>query len=223
MSWLAAAMKRVFETLASSASALARASSVLSRVSSPVRSRTRRSSVALARSSASAASTLGVMSMKVVTRPPSGMRSARTSITRPAAGEALEERFGFRSVSGDALGDLRVKVAGVEPVLPGDMTKNFVERDADAGEPVRQIEDFAELPVPANERKILVEYRDPLPHVIERALQDLAVVVDRRIGIVEELERGLGRDRTLAQQQRQHEPRRRGADGRGQQIFAVLQ
>ena len=83
MSWLAAARKRVFEMLASSASALARPSSALSRVSSSVRSRTRRSSVSLARSSASAASTLGVMSVKVVTMPPSGMRLARTSITRP--------------------------------------------------------------------------------------------------------------------------------------------
>ena len=73
MSWLAAATKRVFDTLASSASALARSSSVLSRVSSLVRSRTLRSSVALARSNASAAFTLGVMSVNVVTRPPSGM------------------------------------------------------------------------------------------------------------------------------------------------------
>ena len=83
MSWLAAATKRVFETLASSASALARSSSALSLVSSRVRSRTRRSSVALARSSASAAFTLGVMSVKVVTKPPSGMRFERTSMTRP--------------------------------------------------------------------------------------------------------------------------------------------
>ncbi len=34
---------------------------------------------------ASAASTLGVMSVKVVTMPPSGMRLARTSITMPSA------------------------------------------------------------------------------------------------------------------------------------------
>ena len=56
MSWLAAARKRVFEMLASSAVLLASASSEFSRVSSSVRSRTRFSSVALARSSASAAS-----------------------------------------------------------------------------------------------------------------------------------------------------------------------
>ncbi len=40
----------------------------------------------------------------------------------------------------------------------------------------------------------------PWPHVIERGLQDFAVVVDRGIGVVEQLQRGLGRDRALAQQ-----------------------
>ncbi len=81
MSWLAAARKRVFEMLASSAVLLASASSEFSRVSSSVRSRTRFSSVALARSSASAASNEGVTSEKVMTRPAPGIRLARTSIT----------------------------------------------------------------------------------------------------------------------------------------------
>ena len=81
MSWLAAARKRVFEMLASSAVLLASASSEFSRVSSSVRSRTRFSSVALARSSASAASKVGVTSEKVMTSPPPGIRLARTSIT----------------------------------------------------------------------------------------------------------------------------------------------
>ena len=88
---------------------------------------------------------------------------------------------------------------------------------------MRQIENLAELPVPANERQILVEHRDALAHVIERGLQNLAVVVNRRVGIVEQFQRRFGRYRALAQQQRQHEPRRGGADRRRQQIFAVLQ
>ena len=71
--------------------------------------------------------------------------------------------------------------------------------------------------------QLLVEHGDALAHVIERGLQDFAVVVDRRIGVVEQLERRLGRHRALAQQQRQHEPRRRRADRRGEQIFGVLQ
>ena len=81
MSWLAAARKRVLEMLASSALLLASASSEFSRVSSSVRSRTRFSSVALARSSASAASKVGVTSVKVMTKPPPGMRLVSTSIT----------------------------------------------------------------------------------------------------------------------------------------------
>ena len=51
----------------------------------PVRSCTRRSKSRWTRSSASAASTLAVMSVKVVTMPPSGRWLARTSITVPRA------------------------------------------------------------------------------------------------------------------------------------------
>ena len=84
-------------------------------------------------------------------------------------------------------------------------------------------EDLAELPVPADQVQVLVEHRDALAHVVERGLQDFAVVVDRRIGVVEELQRRLGRHRALAQQERQHEPRRRRPDRRGEQVLGVAQ
>ena len=87
---------------------LGAASAVLSRVSSSVRSRTRRSSVSLARSSASAASTLGVMSVKVVTMPPSGMGLARTSMTQAALGEPLEERLVLGDVAREPVAHQRV-------------------------------------------------------------------------------------------------------------------
>ena len=145
---------------------------------------------------------------------------------QPALGEALEERLGLRGVAGDARGDFFVEVAGVAGggrAALGDVAEDFVERDADARERVRQVENFAELPVPAQQRQILVEHGNALAHVIEGGLQYLPVVVDRGVGIVEELERRLGRNGALAQQQRKHEPRRGGADRRSQQIFAVLQ
>ena len=63
----------------------------------------------------------------------------------------------------------------------------------------------------------------PWRDVIERGLQDLAVVMDGRIGIVEQLQRGLGGHRALAQQQRQHEARGGGADGRGEQPLGIAQ
>ena len=118
MSWLAAARKRVFEMLACSAPAFARASSVLRRVSCSVRSRTRRSSVSLARSSSSAAFTLAVMSVKVVTMPPSGMGLARTSITRSRSGTrsrngVLEETYCLHVVL-----DQRLDGFGVGIVAP---------------------------------------------------------------------------------------------------------
>ena len=163
------------------------------------------------------------MSVKVVTRPPSGMRFARTSITSPRSGNrsrngsASDVYLAMRSAT------CRVEIPGVARALLGDMAQDLVERDADAGEPVRQIEDFAELPVPADQLQLLVEHGDALPHVVERGLQDFAIVVDRGVGVVEQLERGLGRDRALAQQQREDEARGRRADRRRQQIFGVLQ
>ena len=140
-----------------------------------------------------------------------------------AFGEALEEGLDLGGVFGDALGDEFVDGPGAALAVPGDVAQDVVERDADAGQFVRQIEDFAELPVPADQHQVLVEYRDALADVIERGLQDFAVVVDRRIGVVEQFQRGLGRDRALAQHQRQHEPRRCRPDRRGQQIFGILQ
>ena len=59
--------------------------------------------------------------------------------------------------------------------------------------------------------------------MVERGLQNFAVVVDRGVGVVEQLQRGLGRDRALAQQQRQHEPRRRRPDRRGELMLGIAQ
>ena len=224
MSWLAAARKRVLEMLASSASPLARPSAALSRVSSSVRSLTRRSRVSLARSSASAASTLGVMSVKVVTRPPSGMWLARISTTRPRSAKRSLDRLAAREVARDAVAHEVVDPAGAERAaasalwrrISSSPTPTRVERG-------RQVEDLAELPVPADQLQVLVEHRDALAHVVERGLQDLAVVLDRRVGVVEQLQRRLGRDRALAQQQRQHEPRGGRADRRGEQMLGVAQ
>ena len=150
--------------------------------------------------------------------------AVRTHFDHQAAfGEAFEERLGFATIFGDALGDKFVDASGVALAMLGDVAQDILERDADAGQFVRQIENFAELPVPADQRQLLVEHGDALPHVIERGLQDFAVVVDRGIGVVEKLQRRLGRDRAFAQDERQHEPRRRRADRRGEQIFGVLQ
>ena len=85
--------------------------------------------------------------------------------------------------------------------------QDLVQPGADADHVLRQIENFAELPVPADQLQVLVEHRDAFAHMLERGLQDFAVVMDRGIGVVEQAERGAGRHVALAQQQRQHEPR----------------
>ena len=108
-------------------------------------------------------------------------------------------------------------------VVGGVKAHDLVERGADSGELRRQLQDFAELPIPADQLQVLVEHRDALAHVVERGLQDFAVVVDRGIGIVEELQRGLGRDRALAEQERKHEPRGSRPDRGGEQVLGIAQ
>ena len=222
MSWLAAARNLVLEILAASASPLARASAALSLVSSSVRSCTRRSRFSLARSSASADSTLAVMSVKVVTMPPSGMRLARTSITS-ALGEALEERLAARNVARELRVHEFVDAAGAHVAAAAVEAQDLGEPGAGADQARRQIEDFAELPVPADQLQVLVEHRDALAHMVERRLQDFAVVLNGGIGVVEQLERGLGRDRALAQQERNHQPRGRGADRGRENMLGMAQ
>ncbi len=138
-----------------------------------------------------------------------------------AFGEALEEGL----AAGDVALDLRlheiVDALGGDVAAPAVEAQDFGEPDADADQARRQIEDFAELPVPADQLQVLVEHRDALAHVIERGLQDFAVVVDRGIGVVEQLQGGLGRDRALAQQQRQHQPRGGRADRRGENVLGI--
>ena len=77
--------------------------------------------------------------------------------------------------------------------------------DAELHEVRRQHQDFAEMAVGADQLQVDVEHGDALPHMVERRLQDLPVEMRRRVGIVEQLESGLGRHRALAQQKRHDE------------------
>ena len=166
---------------------LASASSEFSRVSSSVRSRTRFSRVALARSSASAASKEGVTSEKVMTSPAPGIRFERTSITMWRSGR--RSRWGSPSA---------VAVAEGRRVEGAHEFQDFPERNADLDEMQRQAEDFAELPVRADQLQIRVEHGDALPHMVQRGLQYLAVEMQRGVRVVEQLEGCLGRDGALA-------------------------
>ena len=182
-----------------------------------VRSRTRRSS-------ASAASTLGVMSVKVVTMPPSGHPVGAHLDHEPAFGKALEERLGRTDVAREpfaARGRRRRRrrtcraSAWKRRISSRRTPMPTISRGRSRISPNCRFQQMSCM--------LLVEHGDALPHMLERGLQDFAVVVDRRVGVVEQLERGLGRDRALAQQQRQHEPRRRRADRGGEQMLGVPQ
>src|SRR5262252_120337 len=135
MSWLAAARKRVFETLASSASPLARPSSVLRRVNSSVRSCTRRSSDSLARSSSSAVCTLLHDQIALV----------KTFEKRLTACDVTRKPFAHERIGGVLV---RNALFGVE-------AQDLVEAGAEPSELRWQCEDLAELAIPADEVQLL--------------------------------------------------------------------
>jgi hypothetical protein len=81
------------------------------------------------------------------------------------------------------------------------MNSRIPQRNSDLHQVRRQPQNFAELPVRTDQLQIGVEHGDALPHMVQRGLQDLAVEMKRSMGIVEQFERGLGRDGALAQQQ----------------------
>ena len=140
-----------------------------------------------------------------------------------AVGKAFEKRFRRVDIARQPLMHQFVDFAGPEGAFSRVEAQDVVEADADPHHVGRQIENLAELAVPADELHVLVEDGNALAHVIERGLEDFAVVMDRRTGVVEQLEGGLGRERLLPQQQRQHEARGRRADRRCQQMLGISQ
>ena len=134
-------------------------------------------------------------------------------------GEQQAELFGGALASPLKALQKRLAVGGVgrQPLLQmvfaigvgrrADVFKDFAERDADLHDMGGQIENLAELAVRADQLQFRIEYRDALPDVIERGLQNLAVEMQRGMGVVEQLERRLGGDRALAQEQRHHQTR----------------
>ena len=140
-----------------------------------------------------------------------------------AVGQALQIGLALGGVGGQPSLQQRVGVAEAGRADGSHEFEDFPQGDADLHQMRRQRENFAELAVRADQLQIGVEHRDALPHMVERGLQDLAVEMQRGMGIVEQLQRGLGGDGALAQQQRHHEARGRRPDRGGDQVFGVLQ
>jgi hypothetical protein len=67
-----------------------------------------------------------------------------------------------------------------------EQAQDLVERHADLAELVRQVEQRAVLPVPAGEAQIAVEDGDALLHLVERDLEEVAIVLQRLGGIVQQ-------------------------------------
>ena len=123
----------------------------------------------------------------------------------------------------DAVLDDALGVAGAEFATLGAVADDGLQRHPDLGELRRQIEDLAELAVPADQAELAIEHRNALADLIEGDLQQVAVVLDGGGGVVEQLHRRLGRGVAPLDQERQHQPRRGGADRRGEQLLGEAQ
>ncbi len=109
------------------------------------------------------------------------------------------------------------------PCRVDDIAQNVLQRRAHPAHVRRQPQQVAELPVPADQLVIAVEDADALAHVVDGRLQQVAVVLDGRRGVVEQLQRPGARGCHLLQQQRQHQPRGGRAHRRGQQMLGEAQ
>ena len=106
------------------------------------------------------------------------------------AAAGLQFHLPGRAEGGHAVedGDLRVRR---DVAAPRQMPQDLVERDADLAHLVGQVEQHAVLPVPAGQAEILVEDGDALLHLVERDLQEVAIVLQRLGRVVEQPERVL--------------------------------
>ena len=98
-----------------------------------------------------------------------------------------------------------------------------VHADAHAHQIWRQLVEIDESLVPGEEPEIPVKNRDALLGVVDRVLEKIAAVLDRRRRVVEEPQGRLRRDRPSPQKQRQCEPRGSGADSGGEEMLRVSQ
>ena len=104
-----------------------------------------------------------------------------------AVGQALQVGRAFGGVGLQPSLQQRVGIALVGRADSAHEFQDFLQRDAELYQMRRQREDFAELGVRADQLQIGVEHRDALPHMVQCGLQDLAVEMQRGVGIVEQL------------------------------------
>ena len=142
---------------------------------------------------------------------------------RIGGGEALVVGLHPPHQAVDAVLDDALGVAGAEFAALGAVADDRLQGHPDLGELRRQIEDLAELAVPTDQAELAIEHRDALADLIESDLQQVAVVLDGGGGVVEQLHRRLGRGVASLDQERQHQPRRGGADRRGEQLLGEAQ
>ena len=155
--------------------------------------------------------------------PPCGIGLVRISrMRRPPSNLLLEHLVRSRQLH-QPIGDKLIDVAVAEVAALGARAQNAVERRADLTELGRQVEQLAELAVPADQPHVLVEHAQAVAHLIERRLQQIAIVLQRLGGVVEQAQRGLAAGVATTQQQRQDEARRRGTDGARQQMLGEAQ
>src|SRR5262249_28356169 len=171
MSWLAAARKRVLEMLASSASPLARPSSVLRRghfLARPSRRPRPRRFVGALKPLRRfhARGNVGEGRDDAAVR-----HGVRTHLHHQIALiKTLQKRLAACDVTGKPFAHERSGGVFVRSALFGVEVQDVIEACANPSELRRQPEDLAELAIPTDEMQLLGEYRDALANMVERGL-----------------------------------------------------
>jgi hypothetical protein len=104
----------------------------------------------------------------------------------PAVGKPLKYRIGGRRVTLQTFDEEVIDLARPKRTALGHEAENVVKPDPNPDEVGWQLQDLAKAAVPTDQVEILVVDRDTLADLVERRLQNLAVVLDRRIGVVEQ-------------------------------------
>ena len=155
--------------------------------------------------------------------PPCGIGLVRISSVRLPPSTCSWKVSWLTASLHQAVGDQLVDVAGAEVAALGAAAQDLVERRADAAELRRQVQQLAELPVPADQPHVLVEHAETVAHLVQRRLQQVAVVLQRLGGIVQQAQGRLAAGVAAPQQQRKHEARGGRADGARQQMLGEAQ
>ena len=117
---------------------------------------------------------------------------------------------------------LIVDITGSDLAALSVVANQVGHRPTDEEHAVGIVEEFAVAPIPGHQTHLAIDHADALAHVLEGGLQQFAVEAQSLAGLVQHRDHLAQLQTAAAQHRGQHQPRRAGADGSGQQPLGEL-